>query len=90
MTGRPRTRYAKALAAGMVYELEHGGPATIPELLERIGYSNRDALARRQTAALNMAVRELLNGPIAVDPWTGRLHHHRRGTPAPWRARRAA
>ena len=86
MAGRPRTKFALALAGWMLHEIETGGPATMPELLERIGYGDRQELSPRQVAAVNMATRELLRGPIAVDPWTGRLHYHRPGTRVPWAA----
>jgi len=90
MTGRPRTRYAKAIASSLIHELENGGPATMPELLHRIGDGNPADLTTRQVAVVNMAVRELLRGPIAIDPWTGQWHHHQPGTRAPWRARKAS
>ena len=48
------------------------GPGTLPELLHRIGHGDRDALTPQQISAVNMAVRELLKGPIAINPWTGR------------------
>ncbi len=87
MPGRPRTRYAKAIADWMLHELEHAGPGTMPELLPRIGYGNPAELTARQVAVVNMATRELLAGPVALCPWTGRLHYHQPGTPAPGRAR---
>ena len=87
MTGRPRTRYAKAIAGWMLHELETGGPATMPELLHRIGYADPAELTTRQIAVVNLATRELMAGPVALCPWTGRLHYHQPGTPAPWRAR---
>ena len=90
MAGRPRTRHAKAIAGWLLHELEQHGPGTLPELIHRIGHGNRDALTPQQISAVNMAVRELLKGPIAINPWTGRLHYHRPGTRVPWRAREAA
>ncbi len=87
MPGKPRTRYAKALAGWMLHELETDGPATMPELLDRIGYVGRDELTRDQVAAVNMATRELVHGPVAIDPWTGALNYHRPGARVPWSAR---
>ncbi len=90
MTGRPRTRHAKAIAAWLIHELETGGPGTLSELIARIGYGDQDALTAQQVAVTNMAVREFLRGPIAIDPWTGQWHYHQPGTRAPWRARKAS
>jgi hypothetical protein len=86
MAGRPRTRYAFAMAHRMLEELYTGGPATGPELLDRLGYSHdghglRDA---EDVAIVNMAVRELVAMPaVALDIWSGRLMWHRRGTRMP-------
>jgi hypothetical protein len=90
MTGRPRTRFAKALAGWLRYELETTGPATMPDLLDRVGYGDRSELSPQRVAVVNMAVRELMKGPVAIDPWTSELHYHAPGTSVPWTTRGTA
>lgn len=90
MTGRPRTRFAKAFAGWLLYELETGGPGTMPELLARIGYYDPADLPPERIAVVNMPVRELMQRPVSIDPWTGELHYHQPGRPAPWATRGTA
>ena len=87
---RSRRRYrAEDIVARMVTSLRYEGPATMPDLLGRLGYDPTRVrrLAKvdpRVIAAVHMAVRDLVKDghPVALTA-SGRLRYHERGSELP-------